>query len=141
MPVALERDGWRFTGMAAALGAEGAEGDVWLRSGDKEYVRVRPGYIECGLLQTEKLGGDSASFAVSWAELFDSAVLPATGIIELEGRVAAGDEEVRRPYQASPPAEEVPLRGGIPLSAWLALFAFVCAATSSALGLRKRSAA
>lgn len=139
-PVVLAREGWRFEGFASVLAGSPAESTgttaVWLSNGAADYVRFRPGLIECGLSRVTKLGGDPASFAVSWAELFDRAVLPSRSVIALEERFAAGEEVLRAPEVAARP--ETVRAGGILPAAWLACLAFLCVALGSALGLRSR---
>jgi hypothetical protein len=43
------------------------------------------------------LQGDPAAFAVSWAQLFDAALLPPRGVVALEERQAAGAASERTP--------------------------------------------
>lgn len=133
-PVALGRDGWNFEGEAVALPP--GPGEVWLQTDGADFLRSSPGVIECGLVSTEKLGGDVASFAVSWGELFDRAVLPAPGVVSLSERVSAGAELVRLGSQRLEPVRAKPRPPGVLPAAWLATGAFLLALLATVLAKR-----
>jgi hypothetical protein len=73
----------------------------------------------------DEIRGDPAAFAVSWAELFDSAVAPQRGVVALEERALAGE-----PVSIAP---ALPERGGAHRGAWIdAALAFAAAALALA---------
>jgi hypothetical protein len=71
---------------------------------------------------------------VSWAKLFDDAVLAPPGVVELRERLAAGEETIVSPTEGTEPIA----RRDFLLPAWLAAAAVGCAilALGSALRLR-----
>ena len=132
----LGRDGWRFEGQATYL-APGT-GTVWLSGDAGEVVRSSPGLIECGLTHAAGLGGDTAAFAVSWAELFDRAVLPPRGAVSVSERSDAGEEIVRVGSLGSGLTSQAPSSDGVLPAAWLATCAFVLALLALLAGQRTR---
>ncbi len=134
--VLAQRDGWRLRGRARALDAAAAgPSESWLstlRPSDGvalELVRARPGRIECGLVSSGAVEGDSAAFAVSWAKLFDAYLLPPLGAVAFEERGAAGEAEERTGSAPAPTR----VRGEDGLTALLALLAATCALVAVAL--------
>jgi hypothetical protein len=131
------RDGWSLRGKARAVRARPDEpSESWLsaRRADGsliDVVRWRPGRIEIGLGDVSAPEGDSAAFAVSWAKLFDGAMLPPAEVIAIDERQAAGRASSRAPRR--PEASGAP--GERPYDAWLALAAAACAVL--ALTLRR----
>ena len=62
----------------------------------------RAGRVASALARAEELTGDPAALAVSWAELLDGALLPATGVVSLDERGAAGEARVVAPRHEPP---------------------------------------
>jgi hypothetical protein len=97
----IGRDGWSARAVAAGSAATRT---MWLEDGDhRAIVAFAPGAIESAIVSMEEPLGDPAAFAVSWAKLFDEAVLAPAGVVELAERRAAGGEALRAPAPA--PAE------------------------------------
>jgi hypothetical protein len=114
------RDGWTATGTVAGVARSSDPGgplETWLADLDgRAVVTSGPGRIDSRWASMEDAQGDPAAFAVSWARLFDAAVLPPPGVIELAERLAAGEEASAPPRAAEPAASE-----SRSLAAWLAL--------------------
>lgn len=93
------RDGW--SAKAVAAGAPPAL-STWLEDADhRALVSFAPGGIESAIVSMGEPEGDPAAFAVSWAKLFDDAVLAPPGVVELGERRAAGNEALRAPRAAA----------------------------------------
>src|SRR6185503_1232431 len=72
--------------------------ESWLRARttdgrELDVVRWSPGEVRLGFVDVRDVRGDPASFAISWARLFDAAWSPA-GITDVEERRAAGEGAV-----------------------------------------------
>lgn len=130
-PVRAEasRDGWsaaiEITGSAPDADADGPlEG--WLADpSGKKLLSFGPGRVHCPWTSTEEPRGDPAAFAVSWASLFDRAVLPPPGVVALADRASAGEEASAPPRGGPAPAGPLP-RNLLP--ACLAVAACLCIA-------------
>jgi len=108
------RDGWSLD-VRRVEGAMGPELDfhpreVWLEHEGEELVYWKPGQIVVRWGEDfGPPGGDPAAFAVSWAKLFDRAVLPEVGAVSLAERQSAGapkwilGEPPVEPALANPP--------------------------------------
>ena len=122
------RDGW--SARAAVLDVP-IDLTTWLEDAEhRTLVAWRPGLVASAIVSLDDPRGDPAAFAVSWAQLFDSAVLPPPGIVELAERRAAGAEATVAPRAAG---DEGPPPGSRSGAAALALVAAVCAALAAAL--------
>jgi hypothetical protein len=136
-PVRTEaaRDGWSASielGSAAAANEE-TPLETWLADREgRRLVAVETGRVVCPWVSMEDPRGDPAAFAVSWARLFDRAVLPPPGVVALADRAAA-DEASHPP---SPEALSARPRPESPLPAWLAGAACLCVAGAWMLGSR-----
>lgn len=121
-PCRASRDEWSLEGRSGAID-EAA--DVWLRddAGHALLSLPQPGEIVCGLRSVETLGGDPAAWAVSWARLFDAALLPRASLVSLTERQAAGAQATRPAQGAAPPVEV----RSLPAAAWLAIFTLLAA--------------
>ena len=124
---AVGRDGWSAparVGRAPARAASGAPLATWLAAevdGElRAVVSWRTGEVRVAVVALGEPAGDPASFAVSWAELLDGAVLPAEGVVALDERRAAGEGRVVAPVEVRPAADEVPRPASWPLVTWLA---------------------
>jgi hypothetical protein len=94
-----------------------------------DVVRYRPGRIEIAIAEMSPPDGDPAAFAVSWAKLFDDAILPPRGAVAVGERQSAGESSERAPVRGD--GAERP--GERPFDAWLALAAAACAVAALAL--------
>jgi hypothetical protein len=127
--VSAARDGWSVRGKARAVQADPEEpSESWLAARQPDgsmidVVRWRPGRVEIGLAELSAPEGDSAAFAVSWAKLFDAAMLPPPGVVAVDERQAAGQPSSRAPVR--PAAGDA--QDERPYDAWLALAATACA--------------
>jgi hypothetical protein len=93
--VRVARDGWSASAVAA--GAPSAL-PTWLEDAEhRALVSSAPGRIESALVSMSDPEGDPAAFAVSWAKLFDDAVLAPPGVVELGERRDAGKETIVAP--------------------------------------------
>ena len=122
------RDGWsaaiEITSPAPDSDADGPL-EAWLADpSGRKLLSFGPGRVHCPWASMEDPRGDPASFAVSWASLFDRAVLPPPGVVALADRAAAGEESSGPPRAASPSGP--PPRNFLP--ACLAVAACLCAA-------------
>jgi hypothetical protein len=94
------RDGWTASGSAVAVSATNGT-SAWLSTSiDGEpidVVRWRAGRVEIGWRSMDEPRGDAAAFAVSWAQLFDAALLPQRGVVALDERRSAGAASQRAP--------------------------------------------
>lgn len=118
--VQVARDGW--SARAVAAGAPSALA-TWLEDAEhRALVSYAPGRIESSIVSMSDPEGDPAAFAVSWARLFDDAVLAPPGVVELGERRGAGKEAI------VPPKLDATDRGFSAWEAWLA-----CAAAGAAL--------
>jgi hypothetical protein len=97
------RDGWFVSARVLAAPVlekgDGAGLGTWLSSpdGGMPVVTFRAGRVRVGLGSLEGPDVDSPAFVVSWAELFDAAVLPVPGVVPLEERGPAGPSLARAP--------------------------------------------
>ncbi|MFN0007627.1 MAG: hypothetical protein ACKVXR_06940 [Planctomycetota bacterium] len=126
--VEVGRDGWK-----AGATAAGAPPPLptWLEDREQRaLVCFEPGRIESALVSMSDPEGDPAAFAVSWARLFDDAVLAPPGVVELGERRAAGDERILTGIGGS--AEETD-RGAGSFATWLALASAGFAAIAAGL--------
>jgi hypothetical protein len=92
-------------------------------------ISFEPGRIESVLVSMSDPEGDPAAFAVSWAKLFDDAVLAPPGVVELGERREAGKEAIVAPKF------EAKGRGSSAWETWLAVAA--AGATLIAAGLAR----
>jgi hypothetical protein len=126
--VEAARDGWSARGRAgSAARSADAHGalETWLAGRalddaapeELALVSAAPGRIEIAWSALDAPAGDPAAFAVSWAELFDRALLPAPGVVSLAEREAAGAPR----FAAPSPPRALPQPGGPRFDAWLAL--------------------
>jgi hypothetical protein len=113
--VKVSRDGWSASSVAAGAPAPLS---TWLEDAEhRALVSFAPGRIESALVSMGDPEGDPAAFAVSWAKLFDDAVLAPPGVIELGERREAGKEAIVAPrFEATE-------RGSSAWETWLALAA------------------
>ncbi len=136
-PLEAGRDGW--TAKGAAIGSapsSDAAGPLatWLADASgRALVTTGAGRVHCPWTSMDEPRGDPAAFAVSWAELFDRAVLPPPDVVELGERLAAGPESSASP--SAPPSSESSAVDAPPLDAWLAAAALLC--TLGALALAR----
>jgi hypothetical protein len=65
-------------------------GAVWLEHAGAVHVSAAPGRVELSFDRAGPPSGDRASFAVSFARLFDGALLPPPGVVPVAERLAAG---------------------------------------------------
>ncbi len=147
---AVGRDGWRVEAQLRTCPAIARPPETiatWLvlpaagMGEDRPLVRWAPGIVSIGFWPTGEPRGDPAAFAVSWASLFDAALLPRPGAAPLAAREAAGVSSTR--------AGEPPPEGGEgrikkappPLDAWLAAAAAACAVAAAVTAVRARSGA
>ncbi len=73
------RDGWTLSGAFGSLAPTRWPSTVWLSDetdSARALVRVERGRVDCAFTAQHELAGDAAAFAVSWAELLDSSLLP-----------------------------------------------------------------
>jgi hypothetical protein len=118
------RDGWSVAGSVVQPPDSNAEMSVeadwttWLSHEDIPVVRTQKGLVWTGWSEMGEPRGDPAAFAVSWAQLFDEALLPPAGVVSLAERRAAGERSFRVPSE--PPPTPGASRDGIPLDAALA---------------------
>jgi len=132
------RDGWRARASFAPGGVpapdDGRPYALWLAApGGAPLVWSAPGRVEVGLSELAPAGGDPALFAVSWAELFDAALLPHPAVVPLMERADAGPPSRREPSLPPPePAAAAPLTR-VPLDAWLAGLSALAALAALAL--------
>ena len=117
------RDGWSASGAWRPLAprADRPE-EAWLvDTGGAVVVASTPGAVDVALEELGEPSGDPAAFALSWAELFERALLPGPGVVALEHRLAAKPAFLA---PAAPPGA-VPAPGErhvrLPLDAALAL--------------------
>ena len=85
---------------------------------DWPLVSWRPGWVRVAFGDPfQDRSGDPGTFAVSWAELLDQALLPAPGVLPQSERESAGALLTRmpRPHNSNPPAEP----GAWPVVPWL----------------------
>lgn len=139
------RDGWSARGEMTSTASSGdAEGalELWLAArvaGDPSrrlaLVTFGPGRIESAWSAMEDPRGDPAAFAVSWAELFDRAALPASGVVELSERLDAGAPQVIEP-RASISLEDRERRALATWDAALALLACILSVAALLWGRR-----
>ncbi|MAF64658.1 MAG: hypothetical protein CMJ84_03220 [Planctomycetes bacterium] len=125
--VGVGRDGWSAGAQARRAPLADSRGPLapWL-SDEVRRVSFGPGRVVCALQTLEKLSGDPAAFAVSWAELLDDACPPPAGCVTVVERLAAGrggSALGALPVPAPSGRGEHP-----PVDAWLALCALVVAA-------------
>jgi hypothetical protein len=126
------RDGWRARARYPAGGSAAGEAfraqTPWLLAPEgMVLVGSRPGRIDASLAELAPLAGDPALFAVSFAELFDAALLAHPEVVPLLARRSAGASASRAPRP--PPARALfgaPLTRA-PLDAWLAVVAALLA--------------
>jgi hypothetical protein len=133
------RDGWRARAAFPAFGApaprDGLPWEPWLSApGGAVLVRAAPGRVEVALDELVLEPGDPALFAVSWAELFDRALLPHPGVVALADRAAAGPPSQRAPLLPAAPAGSGLARAA--LDAWLAGLCALCALLAAGLARR-----
>jgi len=132
-PFALGRDGWSAAGRAAAAGAPVLDGqgplETWL-AGGRPLVTFAAGRLHCAILSFERLEGDPAAFALSWAGLLDRACLPPPGAVSVAERSAAGPALSAAPMGPPPPSGSQ--RPPLALAAWLALAALLLSAAALA---------
>ncbi len=115
------RDGWTARGKLATAADRAME--TWLADArGRALVTSSAGRIDCALATMDDPRGDPAAFAVSWAALFDRAVLPPEGVVALAEREDAGEERVEAPRGA---AREAETRSPA-WDAWLAGAALAC---------------
>lgn len=121
------RDGWRAKGSVLGPAQSSFAGiplETWLADdGGNAVVTFDKGQVDCPWIRMEDPSGDPAAFAVSWAKLFDDAVLAPPGVVELGERRAAGDEKI---VARLPQAGEGFDRGSGNFPSWLALAATGC---------------
>ena len=122
-PGRAARDGWsaRVPGALAAAAPTGA-GRVWLRAepAGRPVVTWTPGLVTVGARALTFDAADPAQVAVSFAELFDAALLAPPGVVPLEARLAAGDPSFRPPRTPARVRSESSTLTEAPLDAWLA---------------------
>jgi hypothetical protein len=130
-PVRAEasRDGWsaaiEITASAPDSDADGPL-EAWIADpSGRKLLSFGAGRVHCPWSSMEDPRGDPAAFAVSWASLFDRAVLPPPGIVALADRASSGTEASSPPSAGSTPAGPLP-RNLLP--AYLAAAACLCAA-------------
>lgn len=128
-PVRAGGGGWELTGVTtlpgAPLEAEGVPLESWLEAEGASLVAFAPGRVVIALVEITSIGGDPASFAASWAELFDSSALPHPGTLSIEERRGAG--RAIRVVPERPPETVAAGAGEVGLEAWLALAAVTLA--------------
>jgi len=135
-PHAVEagREGWKAKGSLlrpAPSSDEAGALERWLASDDGlALVSSGAGRVHCAWTAMEDPTGDPAAFAVSWASLFDGAIRPPRGIVELGERAAAG-EAAWAPPRTDERNEAA--ASASPLEAWTALGALLCVAGAWAL--------
>jgi len=131
VPVDLARDGWS----ARARAGRAEPGETWLDArvdGRRVPVVTRAaGSVHVALAELDEPRGEPGAFAVSWAELFDGALLPRPGVVPCSERLAAGPTRFEPPR----PGREAPDPGpDWPWSARLALFGALALLAALLLG-------
>jgi hypothetical protein len=107
------RDGWTARVVAAG---HAASTTTWLEDAEhRALVAYAPGVVESAIVSMDEPTGDPAAFAVSWAKLFDEAVLAPPGVVDLGERRSAGEESFRAP-ETSP--GEGTTSASFPWEAW-----------------------
>jgi len=122
-----ERAGYRLRGEAASLdglldtgpGQGLAYEYARLAGGEHVTCAWGRGRVLCGWRELE-LEGDSAAFAVEWAERLDATLVAPAGVVPQAERAAAGSGKLREPRPRIG-AGEPPAR--IPLTVWAAMLA------------------
>ena len=99
--VQLQRDGWSassavFGGLELSA-SERSWLSVQLEGSRVPVVAWQPGRVRLSLTDSFTGLGDPAELAVSWAQLLDGAILPASGVCNLEQRQSAGPSGARLP--------------------------------------------
>ena len=84
---------------------------TWLadETGARAWVTHRPGHVSVALTSLDRLDGDPAAFAVSWASLFDACILLPPDCVPLGERLSAGEQAARAP-RAAPSTRPAPNR-------------------------------
>lgn len=125
VPWTFGRDGWQATAPLVLVGEESEDAPRprhWLSARvdgrDWPLVSWRPGWVRVAFGDPfQDRSGDPGTFAVSWAELLDQALLPAPGVLPQSERESAGALLTRmpRPHSSDPAADP----GAWPVVRWL----------------------
>lgn len=119
----IGRDGW--SGRARGAPSDTGPGSAWLTTLDGVWVSCAPGRIELMLSSLDALEGDPAAFAVSWSELFDSALRAPADVFARLDRESAGEPHLQRPAHDRSRGEGPPAAAST--DSWLALGAGLAA--------------
>ncbi len=125
------RDGWRAQGVvrgSARVSDDDGDLETWLDQGGVPIVTHAPGRIEIAWSDMQRPSGDPAAFAVSWAALLDSALLPHPAVVPPAERMARAAERFEPPR--APPDSEArtaAVDAGPKIAAWLSLAALALA--------------
>lgn len=94
--VKATRDGWGLVGVGgdAPLSEGGHPSTTWLSCADPPRALITwvPGRVWVALSGAVIPSGDMASWAVSWAELLDEALLLPEGVVSMSERAGAGED-------------------------------------------------
>jgi hypothetical protein len=101
-PAVGARGGWRIEGAAGELGGAAALDETWARDATdpaRVLVRASRGRVECAFAADHVVRGDSAAFAVAWAELLDAALLPIAPTAPVDAFTQASEALERAPQR------------------------------------------
>jgi len=132
-PAELAREGWSARARIVAPLTPALGESSWLTEGGA-CVLSSKGRVRVSIAELDEPAGDPAAFAVSWGQLFDTALADPPGVVALAERTERGAPDFRAPAGADAGGQPESPRA---LGGWFALGAALLALLAWVLrGLR-----